>query len=87
MKTIRDLLEEYKQRAETILVERRDRNADMIALENQMADTSELGEGDRLELRALMAEYRRQKVNDYEAGALDPYISRKDSGPRSGEYK
>jgi len=87
MKTIRDLLEEYKQRAETILVERRDRNADMIALENQMADTSELGEGDRLELRALMAEYRRQKVNDYEAGALDPDISRKDSGPRSGEYK
>lgn len=59
-----------------------DKDANLINLENQMADASGLPEGDRLELRGYMAEYRRQKTTGYEAGAQNPRITRPDSGPR-----
>ena len=87
MSGVKELFKEYKQRAQQILrEEHRDRNECLVQLENQMVDASALGEGDRIELRAKMQAYRRQKINDYEAGALNPPISDKDSGPRSGEY-
>ncbi|HRO42869.1 MAG TPA: hypothetical protein PL009_08545 [Flavipsychrobacter sp.] len=87
MNTVKQLFDAYKQQAQQLLNEENtDRNARLVALENQIADASALPEGDRLELRAYMQEYRRQKINDYEAGATNPHISNKDSGPRSGEY-
>jgi hypothetical protein len=87
MTQVDELFADYKQRAQQILAEEHgDRNAGLVALENQMVDTSELPEGDRLALRAYMEEYRRQKINEYEAGAKNPAISNPESGPRSGEY-
>lgn len=87
MKNLKVYFDEYCRRAESILKEKNtERNERLVALENQMVDASGLGEGDRLELRAYMAEYRRQKINEFEAGAENPRISKDTSGPRSGEY-
>jgi len=87
MATISELFETYRQRgAEILKEEHRDRNGCLVELENQMVDASGLGETDRMLLRAKMQEYRRQKINDYEAGAENPKISTPESGPRSGEY-
>jgi hypothetical protein len=84
---IKRLFEEYKRRADELLHQALpDENGRLIALENQMADDSGLHEGDRLELRAFMEEYRRLKMDNFEAGAETPKISKPDSGPRSGEY-
>ncbi len=63
-----------------------DLDAELVALENRIADNSGLGEGKRLELRAYMQEYRRKMVDGFEAGATTSHLSNKDSGPRSGEY-
>src|ERR1044072_617101 len=87
MGDVKEIFKEYTRRAEQLLAEDHpDHNACLVALENDMADNSDLGEGDRLELRAYMEEFRRQKINGYEAGALNPKISNPESGPRSGEY-
>jgi hypothetical protein len=84
---IKQLFEEYKRRADELLQDGLpDANGRLIALENQMADESGLHEGDRLELRAYMEEYRRLKMDNFEAGAETPRISKPDSGPRSEEY-
>jgi hypothetical protein len=84
---IKRLFEEYKRRADELLQQHLpDENGRLIALENQMADDSGLHEGDRLELRAFMEEYRRLKMDSFEAGAENGRISKPDSGPRSGEY-
>ena len=72
MKQVSELFDEYKQRANKLLSdakEQSDRNAALIALENQMVDASTLPEGERIKLRAYMEEYRRLKIDDYEAGA------------------
>ena len=87
MSSIKELFEEYKQRAQALKAEKpHDLNGKLIALENQMADASDLGERDRLETRAYMEEYRRKIVDGYEAGAQSPPISEPWSGPRQGEY-
>jgi hypothetical protein len=84
---IKQLFNEYKKRADELLKQDLpDENGRLIALENQMADDSGLHEGDRLELRAFMEEYRRLKMDSFEAGAENERISKPDSGPRSGEY-
>jgi|GEM_PF-2216974 len=87
MNKIKQLYESFKERAAIVEASRPDDlNAALIALENNMADNSGLGEHDRLEARAYMQEYRRQRINGYEAGAKSPRISNSDSGPRQGEY-
>lgn len=87
MAEINELFDEYKRRGADILKEeQRDRNGSLVELENQMVDASGLGESDRILLRAKMQKYRRQKINDYLAGAENPKISTPASGPRSGEY-
>jgi len=88
MPTISQLFDDYKIRAQKIIdAMDGEVNAALIALENQVADASSLHEGDRLELRARMQEYRSQKINEFEAGAQNPKISKEDNGPRSGEYE
>ncbi|RYZ48503.1 MAG: hypothetical protein EOP49_18535 [Sphingobacteriales bacterium] len=84
MENIKTVFELYKTEAGRLEAGNpEDLNAALIALENRMADNSGLGEGDRLEARAYMEEYRRKRVNGYKAGADSPPISEPWSGPRS----
>ena len=87
MTDIKEIYRQYLQEAKRLEESRpEDLNAVLTELENRTAENSDLSEGDRLELRAYMVEYRRQTVDGYEAGADKPHLSEPDSGPRSAEY-
>jgi hypothetical protein len=87
MTDVKEIYRQYQEEAKKLKESGpEDLNAALTELENRTAENSGLSEGDRLELRAYMVEYRRQTVDGYEAGADKPHLSEPESGPRSGEY-
>ena len=87
MMDIKEIYRQYQEEAKKLEESGpEDLNAALTELENRTAENSGLNEGDRLELRAYMVEYRRQTVDGYEAGANELHLSDPESGPRSGEY-
>ena len=87
MGEIQAIFEQYQDQARKVMQSNPENlNAALTSLENYVATNSDLSEGDRLELRAHMVEFRRQSVDGYEAAANQPHLSNPDSGPQSGEY-
>ena len=86
MADIQTIFKQYQDQARNVIQSNPENlNVALTTLENQVATNSGLSEGDRLELRAYMVEFRRQSVDGYEAAANQPHLSNLDSAPFSGE--